>query len=332
MILLVVLGLGPLIVAITLWICAYAIDRDNRDFEKNKQFGKAVVTSYNRVSQSDAYTLYVRMPELSDKNTYSCSHGKINVGDYPPGKIVDVMYVPKKMAGINYADIRLIDSPPANRSGFARVLKIISIFIISIILLTYVVYGCINFDLTKGDDKNEIEQYLSTKYTGDFTYISDCNDVWSSKTKTYVYSDKKGNHFNVKNTDGVYIDNYCSVLFDDITNKSISNKFDFKLFINTESTFFGSTDKFENYSTYLTECPVVDICVYTAKSDEYDEIANMLLKQFKDCTASVMIYVVSDRTYDNVDRYGDSTEVLSSQSFWIEDKMISSKSWKTLNK
>ncbi len=50
MILLVVLGLGPLIVAITLWICAYAIDRDNRDFEKNKRFGKAVVTSYNRVS------------------------------------------------------------------------------------------------------------------------------------------------------------------------------------------------------------------------------------------------------------------------------------------
>ena len=127
MILLAVLGLGASIVTITLLICAFAIDRDNRSFEKNKRFGKAEVTAYNRVSQSDAYTLYVRIPELSDKNIYNCSHGRINVSDYPPGTIVDVMYAPKKIAGNDYADIRLIDSPPADSSGFARVLIILSV-------------------------------------------------------------------------------------------------------------------------------------------------------------------------------------------------------------
>lgn len=323
MILLAVLGLGASIVAITLLICAFAIDRDNRSFEKNKRFGKAEVTAYNRVSQSDAYTLYVRIPELSYKNTYSCSHGRINVSDYPPGTIVDVMYAPKKIAGNDYADIRLIDSPPADSSGIARMLKIISIFMI-IALLACIVCGCM-----KGSDKNKIEQYLSTKYTGNFTYISDGNDVWSSKTKTYVYSDENGNSFNVKNTDGVLIDNYCSVLFDDTANKNIAEKyaFDFKLFVNTESTFLGSSDKIENYSTYLTECPVVDICIYTVKSDEYDKIADMLLEPFKNCTASVVIYVVSDETYSNAYRYGDSAGVLSSQTFWIKDNTITSKSW-----
>lgn len=118
---------GALIVALTLLICGIALGRGNRSFEKNKRFGKAEVTAYNRISQSDAYTLYVRIPELSDKNTYSCSHGRINVGDYPPGTIVDVMYAPKKIAGNDYADIRLIDSPPADSSGFARVLIILSV-------------------------------------------------------------------------------------------------------------------------------------------------------------------------------------------------------------
>lgn len=203
------------------------------------------------------------------------------------------------------------------------------LFFAIVIIVSLGVCGCMNFNLIKGSDKNKIEQYLSTKYTGDFTYISDGNDVWSSKTKTYVYSDENGNSFNVKNTDGVLIDNYCSVLFDDTANQNIAEKsaFDFKLFVNTESTFFGSSDTFENYITYLTECPVVDICIYTVKSDENDKIADMLLESFKNCTASVVIYVVSDETYSNAYRYGDSAGVLSSQTFWIKDNSITSKSW-----
>ena len=170
------------------------------------------------------------------------------------------------------------------------------------------------------NDANKVELYLNTKYSGNnFTYVSEESE--NSWTKYYTYSDKNGNQFKVQFWQNEqYSDNYCSVLFDDVANKNLKEKYpsDFKLFVNTELEFFNASGRFENYNEYLKNCHSINACVYTTKIPyEYNEIVETLSELFKEYSFSIDVYTVSEETYNYEDSYGDSVRALNSRSYLI---------------
>lgn len=199
----------------------------------------------------------------------------------------------------------------------ARSLKTISValFVLAYIPI-FIAYG---FDCHY-KEKSKVELYLNTKYVGiNFTYVSEGSDSW---TKYYTYIDEDGNQFMVRDWDNKrYIDNYRSVLLDyEATNKKLKDEYpsDFKLFVDTQS-FAGATSKrFENYNDYLKKCYNVNACVYTTKSpDKYNEIVEILSKQFKEYAISVDVYTLSEETYNSKDSYERFVSSLHSRSYLI---------------
>ena len=170
------------------------------------------------------------------------------------------------------------------------------------------------------NDASKVELYLNTKYNdNNFTYVS--KETENSETKFYTYSDKNGNQFKVQVWQNEqYSDNYCSVLFDDVANKNLKEKYpsDFKLFVNTQSEFFYAWGRFENYNEYLKNCHSINACVYTTKTPyEYNEIVETLSKLFKEYSFSVEVYTVSKEVYNYEDSYGNSVRALNSRSYLI---------------
>lgn len=188
-----------------------------------------------------------------------------------------------------------------------------------------------NESMTNSNIKNdkEIDNYLSEKYGLTFVYISHGDDVWSSKASSYIYANKEGDYFTVKDNSGYFADNYCSCLYDAVASEQISNdsSLNIKLYVNTKSAYFGKEKTFEGYIDYLQECPVVNIAIYTDGIDDFDKIANSLKDVFTDCSISAVIYCVESNVYDEIENYDNKLDILSSETFWIEDNKISDKSW-----
>ena len=189
-----------------------------------------------------------------------------------------------------------------------------------VILVTYIAMF-LTYSLERQyNDASKVELYLSTKYNGNnFTYVSE--EIENSGSKYYTYSDKNGRQFKVQVWQNEqYSDNYCSVLFDDVANKNLKEKYpsDIKLFINTQSEFFYAWGRFENYNEYLKNCHSINACVYTTKTPyEYNEIVETLSKLFKEYSFSVEVYTVSKEVYNYEDSYGDSVRALNSRSYLI---------------
>lgn len=209
-----------------------------------------------------------------------------------------------------------------------KTIKQLSLLLLSIILILGVC-GCMNTGVVSNSEKKNMQSYLQNKYSSDFSFVSEEDDVWSSKSKSYVFVDDNENRFLIRNSSGYLTDNYSSVLFDSIASKNacVGLGPKVKVYIKTTSTFFDSTKKFDGFMTYLSECPVINVAVYTAENYDNDELANRLKESLIGCTASVVIYHVADGIFASVNDFVSDISTISSVSFWIENNSISEKSW-----
>ena len=192
--------------------------------------------------------------------------------------------------------------------------------------------GCMNnVSTTRRESKitQKIETYLSEKYGTQFVYIGKGDDVWSSKSKSYIFADMDNRQLIVKDTDGYFADNYGSSVYDVLASECFSQEsnMESKIFINTQSVFFGFGKKFNGYKDYLCECPVVNVAVYVVGDCDWDIIAEKLKCLLGDCTVSAIVYNVDANTYNSLEHFGTTSNILSFASFWIEDNTISEKSW-----
>ncbi len=122
--------------ALALLIIGLATEKSGKSFCANQRRGQAEVVGYERINQSNRYTLLVSIPELNDGKIYNCTSGKINLADYPKGTVVDVMYAPKKIIGISVVEVHLSNNPPANSLRLGHGIKIVSIvmFVTAVVL------------------------------------------------------------------------------------------------------------------------------------------------------------------------------------------------------
>lgn len=113
--------------AFVLLIIGSAMERKGKSFNENTRQGVAEVVGYERAEQSNWYTLLIRIPELNDGKVYNCTAGKINPSDYPKGKTVDIIYAPKKAAGIKFVEAHLRENPPPDTTRLGIGIKKISV-------------------------------------------------------------------------------------------------------------------------------------------------------------------------------------------------------------
>lgn len=204
---------------------------------------------------------------------------------------------------------------------------LISLFII----MTLGVCGCMSGTSYLVDENMEerIIDYLYNKYQKKFLYISQGDDVWSSKIKTYVCEDEDGREFFVKENNGDFIDNYGFIQYDE----SIQEKFsgvlqkECKLFVSSKSFFEGAISKSNSLEEYIKKCSVINVAIFIAENDSCSELANKLLEVASGSTISAVIYCVSSETLNDISKYTDTSNVISSESFWIEDNQLSDMSW-----
>jgi len=206
------------------------------------------------------------------------------------------------------------------------------LLLVMIISIIFLGGGCMHNESDYYEIKNKektAEDYLSAKYDGEFSFASQGDDVWSSKSEISIFSDDKGQKFKVKETDGYYVDNYCSVIFDRSASEYVNSFFEdkIKVFISTQSVFLHEGKEFDAPSDYLKECSVINVAIYTTQTEYYEEIAEQLLAVMSGCTVSAVVFCVENEDYIKVTEYKNSANVLASGSFWIENNKISSKSW-----
>ena len=206
------------------------------------------------------------------------------------------------------------------------------LLLVVITLLIFGGCGCMRNESGSNEltnDSKSAENYLSNKYNEEFVFVSYGDDVWSSKSKSSIYSNKNGQNFTVKENSGYFTDNYCSVLFDTTASEHVNGLFDdnVKVFINTQSVFLSDTKQFDTASNYLKECAVINVAIYTTQIEHYEEIAKQLLTIMNDCTVSAVVYCVEAEDFASITEYKSTAKVLTSGSFWIENNEISSKSW-----
>lgn len=206
------------------------------------------------------------------------------------------------------------------------------LLLVMITLLIFLGCGCMRNESGSNELTNNsksAEKYLSNKYNEEFVFVSYGDDVWSSKSKSSIYSNKNGQNFTVKENSGYFTDNYCSVLFDTTVSEHVNGLFDdnVKVFINTQSAFLFDTKQFDTASNYLKECAVINVAIYTTQIEHYEEIAKQLLVIMNDCTVSAVVYCVDVEDFATITEYKSTAKVLTSGSFWIENNEISSKSW-----
>ena len=171
--------------------------------------------------------------------------------------------------------------------------------------------------------------YLITKYGSEFSFLSNGDDVWSSKSKSLIFSYEEGREFTVKENSGYFTDNYASVLFDTGASKDVNAFFgeDTKIYVNTMSVFFPSAKIFHSASEYLKDCSVVNVAIFTKRIGEYDSIAETLRAAMGDCTVYAVIYCVDEAEFASVCEYKSLVNTIASESFWIDNDEISSRSW-----
>lgn len=121
-----------LLFALLFWMVGAFLQRSTKEFECNQRFGQAEVVGYERGEQSSHYSLLVRIPELNDEKLYNCKSQHLDLAKYPKGTMVDVVYAPKRVMGVDVVEVQLADAPPASGAKFAAGLKIFSLVLLSI--------------------------------------------------------------------------------------------------------------------------------------------------------------------------------------------------------
>lgn len=118
-------------------IIGVSVQKNDRDFNERKRYGKAEVVGLTRSGQSDQYTLLVRIPELNDGKLYSCSAGRIKASTYPKNSIVDIVYIKKTVAGFSIVEVHLLKDPPKSHMIIGRIITwfAIALYLISSILI-----------------------------------------------------------------------------------------------------------------------------------------------------------------------------------------------------
>lgn len=184
----------------------------------------------------------------------------------------------------------------------------------------------------------EIKKYLdkkySEKYDGGFNYVRSGDSVWSSVTKTLIYSDEEGNEFEVRYVDDVYSDNYCYVLYDDEIQDDVQSVFsiedNIKIFVSTDFNYFGSTQIFDNYTEYMKECTDFDLEIYITDRNQRDFIVEMLSEYCDDNEVEIqgVAYLIDESEFADVYEHRYYTDKLENYIFDIErDGTISFKNW-----
>jgi len=113
-------------------IIVMILKRNAKYFEENKKYGKAEVVGYDSSEGSRWYSLIVRVLNLNESKTYICNSAKINIHDYPKGKIVDVIYAVTKRGHVN---VYLRDRMPADEGHMSKIFNVVSKIILAITII-----------------------------------------------------------------------------------------------------------------------------------------------------------------------------------------------------
>lgn len=126
--------------AVILLLGSVALEREGADFAANVRFGKAEVVGYNQAEQSNGYTLLVRIPELNDDKLYNCIAGKgTNPWEYPEGAIVDVLYVPRTIEGINVIEaIYLKENQPVDKARIGKTMEQVAFALLGVDAILFI--------------------------------------------------------------------------------------------------------------------------------------------------------------------------------------------------
>lgn len=103
-----------LVFGIALLIIGLALKMISDNFKRNSREGKAVVVGYEQSDYTTWRTLLVKIPALNQERLYSCKGGKISMSKYPKGTVIDVIYTPKRFAGIDLTEVHLKSNPPTD--------------------------------------------------------------------------------------------------------------------------------------------------------------------------------------------------------------------------
>lgn len=180
--------------------------------------------------------------------------------------------------------------------------------------------------------ENRVETYLSNKYQKTFSYVSEKGGVWSDKATSVIYKDPNGVECVVRYTDKYMSDNYCSALYDGEIAQRLRDTIqaECKVFVSTESAFFGESKSFASAEDYLKRCGVVNITIYVPQENLLSDVAADVQRASEGSTFSGMIQCVSRDVFHNLSSRDDNVlpgDIVEYGSFWIEDGVIVRTSW-----
>lgn len=137
----IVLATFFLMIGLCFAIFSYVMLKKDKNFKSNKKYGTAEIVGYRQ--DMDDYrsepSLLVKILEENDGNLYTCKCGKINLSDYPKGKIVNIEYAPIKEFGINVMDVRMIENPQIEGYKLSKIFNFVAIIIFVISILLFVI-------------------------------------------------------------------------------------------------------------------------------------------------------------------------------------------------
>lgn len=111
-------------------IIGVSIERLDKRFHENKRVGKAEIVGYHSTHDSEPNTLLVRILELNDGMLYGCGYSEKKYGKCTIGTVVEVLYAPMKIFGINVVQVYMLDNPPQNTTKLCKVIKIFALVLL----------------------------------------------------------------------------------------------------------------------------------------------------------------------------------------------------------
>jgi len=177
--------------------------------------------------------------------------------------------------------------------------------------------------------------YLEEKYDKAFTFKHLGKDLWSDKTRTYIFTDSNANEVTVEVYKDDYRDNYGRVLYDEAKQAELQAIFggDIKVYVSSIAAYFSENASFTSADEYFKNCPVVYVKVLAKQPMDFDEIADTLLKHNREENIyySVVIYILEAQAYDHLHDYYDEIKPMSISAYGSFDinrnNEIPNKSW-----
>ena len=129
-----------IIIAIVFLIIGVMGEKEVKDFERNKVYGKGKVVGYTRAQGSSWYEPLVKIIGINDGKLYNCQIGSGNGTKYPKDSIIDVEYAKVKNLGINVIEVHSIEDPPSNGSKLFSIFKKLSIILFALSAVLVVIW------------------------------------------------------------------------------------------------------------------------------------------------------------------------------------------------